>query len=174
FHFDAIHTGYMFTYVGVIGAIIQGGLLGRLVKAFGEKTLAVIGTVIFATALFALPLSATLLVLILTSTGIAMGNSFVTPTLNGMASKSVSPRFQGRVLGAMASAGSLARVFGPALGGWLLSRDADTDLFYGKTVYWVSGVIMLIALGLAITLHSRDTAASEKGVQIEEQRETGV
>lgn len=174
FHFDAIHTGYMFTYVGVIGAIIQGGLLGRLVKAFGEKTLAVIGTVIFATSLFALPLSSTLLMLILTSTGIAIGNSFVTPTLNGMASKSVSPSLQGRVLGAMASAGSLARVFGPALGGWLLSRDADTDFLYGKTIYWVSGVIMLIALGLAVMLHSRSTTESEKGVQIEEQRGTGV
>jgi DHA1 family tetracycline resistance protein-like MFS transporter len=174
FHFDATHTGYMFAYVGVIGAVIQGGLLGRLVKAFGEKTLAVIGTVIFATALFALPLGTTLLLFILMSTGIAIGNSFVTPTLNGMASKSVSPRFQGRVLGAMASAGSLARVFGPALGGWLLSRDADADLLYGKTVYWVSGAIMLVALGLAVTLQSRSATESEKGIQIEEQRGTGV
>ncbi|MGA9768740.1 MAG: MFS transporter [Blastocatellia bacterium] len=174
FHFDATHTGYMFAYVGVIGAIIQGGLLGRLVKVFGEKTLAVIGLVLFATALFTLPLSATLLIFILTSTGVAIGNSFVTPTLNGMASRSVSPGFQGRVLGAMASAASLARVIGPAIGGWLLGRDSDTDLFYGRTLYWVSGAIMLIALGLAFTLQSRDTTESEKGVQIEEQRGTGV
>src|SRR5689334_13436677 len=46
FNFDAVHTGYMFLYVGVLGAIIQGGLLGRLVKMFGEKTLAVMGTAI--------------------------------------------------------------------------------------------------------------------------------
>src|ERR1043165_3907623 len=58
FHFDAVHTGYLFTYVGVLGAIIQGGLLGRLVKIFGEKTLAVAGTVIFSGALFGLPLAA--------------------------------------------------------------------------------------------------------------------
>ena len=174
FHFDATHTGYMFAYVGVIGAIIQGGLLGRLVKAFGEKTLAVIGLVIFAAALFTLPLSATLLIFILTSTGIAVGNSFVTPTLNGMASKSVSPSFQGRVLGVMSSSASLARVIGPAFGGWLLDHDAAGDALYGKTLYWTSGVIMLVALGLSITLHSRNATESEKSVQIEEQRETGV
>jgi multidrug resistance protein len=174
FHFDTTHTGYMFAYVGVIGAIIQGGLLGRLVKTFGEKTLAVIGLVIFATALFTLPLSATLMMFILTSTGIAIGNSFVTPTLNGMASKSVSPSFQGRVLGVMASSASLARVIGPAFGGWLLGHDAAGDSLYGKTLYWTSGVIMLVALGLAFTLHSRNATAGEKGVQIEEQSETGV
>src|ERR1044071_5386114 len=57
FNFDAVHTGYMFLYVGVLGAIIQGGLLGRLVKMFGEKTLAVTGTAIFAAAMFVLPTS---------------------------------------------------------------------------------------------------------------------
>jgi MFS family permease len=91
-----------------------------------------------------------------------------------MASKSVSPSLQGRVLGAMASAASLARVIGPAIGGWLLSRDSDTDLFYGKTLYWVSGAIMLVALGLALTLQSRDATESEKSIQIEEQRGTGA
>jgi DHA1 family tetracycline resistance protein-like MFS transporter len=165
FHFDVTHTGYMFTYVGVLGAIIQGGLLGRLVKVFGEKTLAVIGTFIFAVSLFALPLSTSLLMLLLASTGIAIGNSFVTPTLNGLASKSVSPALQGRVLGVMASVASLARIFGPVLGGWLLSRDPDISPYYGKTPYWVSGTIMVIALALAITLHTRRETARETTVE---------
>jgi DHA1 family tetracycline resistance protein-like MFS transporter len=174
FHFDVTHTGYMFTYLGVLGAIIQGGLLGRLVKVFGEKTLAVMGTLVFAAALFLLPLSASLLMLLLTSTGIAIGNSFVTPTLNGLASKSVSPLYQGRVLGVMASVASLARIIGPVLGGWLLSRDADQDSLYGRTPYWVSGVIMVIALVLAFTLHARSGAETGEGVRLEEQRREGV
>lgn len=165
FHFDVTHTGYMFTYVGILGAIIQGGLLGRLVKIAGEKTLAVIGTFIFAGSLFMLPLSASVPILLLASTGIAIGNSFVTPTLNGLASKSVSPTLQGRVLGVMASVASLARIFGPVLGGWLLSRDPDTSPYYGKTPYWVSGAIMVIALSLAITLHTRREATRESAVE---------
>jgi DHA1 family tetracycline resistance protein-like MFS transporter len=168
FHFDARHTGYMFTYVGVLGAIIQGGLLGKLVKAFGEKLLAVVGTVIFSAALFALPLASTLPMLLLASTGIAIGNSLVTPTLNSLASKSAAASFQGRILGTMASVASFARIIGPVLGGFLLGRDSEQEPLYGKTVYWVSGSIMVIALALAVSLHARREGASEQAVALEE------
>lgn len=168
FGFDAARTGYMFTYVGVLGAIIQGGLLGRLVKAFGEKTLAVAGTVIFAASLFALPLSNTILTLLIASTGIAIGNSLVTPTLNGLASKSVPAQWQGRVLGVMASVASLARIIGPVLGGVLLTVDLDTiPASYGKTPYWTSGAIMLIAFGLAVSLHYQEAARREEAISYE-------
>jgi len=174
FHFDATHTGYMFTYVGVLGAIIQGGLLGRLVKLFGEKKLALIGTFIFAVSLFALPLSASLSTLLLTSTGIAIGNSLVTPTLNGLASKSISPTLQGRVLGVMASVASFARIIGPVLGGFLLNRDPDASPHYGRTPYWVSSAIMVIALGLAITLHTRREATAKATLPLEGTGEEAV
>ncbi|MFL6214982.1 MAG: MFS transporter [Blastocatellia bacterium] len=168
FHFDARHTGYLFTYVGVLGAIIQGGLLGKLVKLFGEKTLAVVGTVIFSAALFTLPLATSLTMLLLASTGNAIGNSLVTPTLNSLASKSAAPSFQGRILGTMASVASLARIIGPVLGGFLLGRDSDQEALYGKTVYWVSGSIMVIALALAVSLHARASATNEQTVALED------
>jgi MFS transporter, DHA1 family, tetracycline resistance protein len=173
FDFDVTHTGYMFTYVGVLGAIIQGGLLGRLVKAFGEKNLAVAGTAVFAISLFALPLSSTIPALVLASTGIAIGNSLTTPTLNGLASKSVSPVWQGRVLGLMASVASLARIIGPVLGDYLLGRDRNPSLsvdHYGRTPYWTSGAIMLIALALAITLQSRREVTTEEPIPVEGRR----
>ena len=158
FNFDARHTGYMFGYVGIVGAVIQGGLLGRLVRLFGDKALAVAGTAVFAVSMFVLPLSPSLTLLIVGSTGIAVGNSLMTPTLNGLASKSVSASLQGRVLGVMSSVASLARIIGPVLGGWLLGRDADSRAtHYGITPYWVSGSIMLVALAVALTLHSDKT-----------------
>lgn len=160
FHFDARHTGYVFAFVGTLGAVIQGGLLGRLVKIFGEKTLAVVGTAIFAASLFALPMSATVAWLLIASTGISIGNSLVTPTLNGLASKSVSPSAQGRILGVMSSVASLARIIGPLLGGFLLGRDARfqtvAPLRYGRTPYWTSGAIMLIALVLSFAAHATE------------------
>ena len=167
FGFDAWHTGFLFGYVGVIGAVIQGGLLGRLVKLFGDKPLAVAGTATFAVSVFCFPLSQTVSSLILASTGIAIGNSLMTPTLNGLASKSVKGSFQGRVLGAMASVASLARIIGPVLGGWLLGRDPDFSSHYGRTPYWTSSAIMLIALGLALTVESKADAKSEEAVEIQ-------
>jgi DHA1 family tetracycline resistance protein-like MFS transporter len=162
FNFDARHTGYMFAYVGLLGAIIQGGLLGRLVALFGDKMLAVAGTAVFGASVFALPSSGSVTTLIVVSTGIAIGNSLMTPTLNGLASKSVDATQQGRVLGVMSSVASLARIIGPVLGGWLLSRDADRHAAnYGITPYWVSGAIALLALGLALSLPSKEVNKNE-------------
>jgi multidrug resistance protein len=167
FKFDAWHTGFLFGYVGVIGAVIQGGLLGRLVKKFGDKALAVAGTAIFAASVFFFPLAQTVTGLILASTGVAIGNSLMTPTLNGLASKSVKASWQGRVLGLMSSVASLARIIGPVLGGWLLSRDSDFSLHYGRTPYWTSSAIMLIALGLALTVRAGDEKEQRVARQVE-------
>ena len=171
FNFDATHTGYMFTYVGVLGAIIQGGLLGRLVKAFGEKNLAVSGTAIFAASVLALPLTTNLTTLLIASTGIAIGNSLMTPSLNGLASKSVSAAWQGRMLGVMASVASLARIIGPILGGWLLSRDPNESPHYGRSPYWTSALIMLVALGVAITIHSQGRVVGTEPIGVEGEQE---
>src|SRR5215470_11601477 len=137
--FDATHNGYIFAYLGLIGALIQGGLIGRLSKRFGDKALAVAGSFILTASLLLLPMSFTLGVLLLASTGFAIGNSLVTPTLNAMASRSVNASWQGRVLGVMQSAASLARIIGPVLGGVLLTQQDRSSPGYGKTPFWTSG-----------------------------------
>ena len=136
---------------------------------FSDKTLAVTGILLMAVSMFALPLSESVLFLLVASTGIAIGNSLVTPTLNGMASKSVNAAWQGRVLGVLQSAASLARIIGPVLGGYLLGRDATRDLSYGKTPFWTGGAIMLLALGIALTLQPGSVSAEEESVGLEGQ-----
>jgi len=168
FGYDAAHNGYLFAYFGVLGATIQGGLIGRLSKMFGDKPLAVVGTAIFTVSLLALPASTSLMILLITTTGVTIGNSLVTPTLNAMASKSVSAAEQGRVLGVMSSAASLARIIGPALGGFLLEIDATGSSLYGRTPYWVSGALMFVALGLAVTLSPTSHTVSQEPVRAEE------
>jgi MFS family permease len=106
--------------------------------------------------------------LLITSAGIAVGNSFVTPVLNGLASKYVNAAWQGRVLGALQSAASLARIIGPALGGWLLMQDAHQhNTRYGITPFWVSGAIMIIAFFIALTLRSNVARTAEIPVRQE-------
>jgi DHA1 family tetracycline resistance protein-like MFS transporter len=157
FGYDATHNGYIFAYLGLIGAVIQGGLLGKLARVFGDKTLAVSGTLILALSMFALAASATATMLIAASTGIAVGNSLLTPTLNAIASRSVSATWQGRVFGVMQSAASLARIVGPVLGGWLLSLD-----HFGRKPYWTASGIMLIAFVLSLTVHPMPGGEQEK------------
>src|SRR5262245_21290836 len=55
FGYDAQHTGYLFAYVGLIAVIIQGGLIGRLVKRFGELPLVFFGVLWLCIVLFVVP-----------------------------------------------------------------------------------------------------------------------
>jgi MFS family permease len=159
FGYDAIHTGYLLAFLGVIGATIQGGLLGRLVARFGERPLATVGTAVLAASLFCLPLTDSLATLLLASAGIAVGNSFMTPTLNALASKSVDASWQGRALGLMQSSGSLGRLCGPLLAGWLLTFDVPGAVArYGRTPFWTAGAIMLGALALTLVIRRTDRA----------------
>jgi hypothetical protein len=46
----------------------------------------------------------------------------------------------------------------------LLSRDSDASAHYGRTPYWTSAAIMLVALGLALTVKSKGGASTEEVV----------
>jgi len=153
FGYNAAQNGYLFAGQGLLGAIIQGGLLGWLVKAFGDKNLVIAGTATLALSLFLLPMSTTTAFLLWVTTGVAIGHSLVLAPLNGLASKSVSEASQGQVLGMMQSASSFARIVGPVLGGWLLNYDAlHLTRAFGRTPYLAGGAVTLIAVGLAMAL----------------------
>ncbi|MBI4343406.1 MAG: MFS transporter [Candidatus Omnitrophica bacterium] len=153
FGYDAAHNGYIFAFLGIIGAVVQGVLLGPLLRLTTERALAITGTALLAVSLFALPLSLTPVMLLATTTLIAVGHGLVAATLNGLASKSAEASAQGRMLGLMQSAASLARIAGPVLGGWLLNHDAVyLSEAFGRTPYWTGGGVMLVALALAFVL----------------------
>ena len=163
FGYDAQHTGYLFAYVGLIAVIIQGGLIGRLVKRFGELPLVIFGALCFAISLFAVPFvgpAAGGLGALLIGGGVfSMGNSLATPALTSLASKSAGPAEQGVVLGVTQSTASLARAVGPSLTALLISSSiahlgadgvphymSDQSLF---VTFWTGSAIMLVASLLA-------------------------
>ena len=166
FGYDAQHTGYLFAYVGLIAVIIQGGLIGRLVKRFGELPLVIVGALCFAISLFAVPFvgpAAGGLAALLVGGGVfSMGNSLATPALTSLASKSAGPAQQGVVLGVTQSTASLARAVGPSLAAILISSSiahlgadglphymSDQSLF---VTFWTAAAIMFVASLLAFYL----------------------
>lgn len=156
FGYSPPEIGAIFAGVGVLGAVIQGGLMGWLERSFGEKRLAVAGTLMLAVAFFALPLASTAAALLLATALSSMGHSLLATPLNAAASKSVGPHSQGRALGLMQSAASMARIVGPVAGGWLLSHDAAHPAIpYGRTPYWAASGVMGAALVLALGLRVR-------------------
>lgn len=163
FGYDAQHTGYLFAYVGIIAVIIQGGLIGRLVKLFGEVPLVIVGALFFTASLFAVPFvgpaTGGLLGLLIGGGIFSMGNSLSTPALTSLASKSVGAAEQGSVLGVVQSVASLARAVGPSIAAILIHSEkanlgndgephymSDYSLF---VTFWTGAAIMFLAFLLA-------------------------
>ena len=151
--FDAHQTGYIFGFIGIISVILQGGLIGRLIKIFGETALARFGLFMLSIGLAMLAFVPSLSMLLLMCAVIAIANGLSTPTLNGLASQMIDRGWQGRALALMQSAGSLGRLIGPLLAGWLLTFDLTRPLHeYARTPLLASGAILLIAFALALTV----------------------
>lgn len=153
FGFDARKTGYVFGFIGIISVILQGGLIGRLVKTFGETALARTGLFLLAATLAALPFVPTIPMLLVVCAAMAIANGLVNPTLNGLASQMIDRSWQGRALGLMQSAGSVGRLIGPLLGGWLLMFDLGKPLpLYARTPFLAGAAILLVAFALALSV----------------------
>jgi MFS transporter, DHA1 family, tetracycline resistance protein len=178
FGYDATHTGYLFAYVGILAVIVQGGLIGKLVKRFGELSLVIFGAFLFAGSLFAVPFvgpAAGGLAALLVGGGLfSIGNSLSSPSLTSLASKSVGAGEQGSVLGVTQSVASLARAVGPALAAVLIHsaiayRGADGSEHFMSdrslfVTFWTGSAIMLVALLLAIyfaRMHAADYSATD-------------
>jgi DHA1 family tetracycline resistance protein-like MFS transporter len=153
FDMNQSQISLIFVLMGVIGALIQGGGIGRLSKRFGDVNLAVTGFGLMALSMIAMPMAGTVPIFILFSIGLAIGNSLSQPTINALASRGASAAVQGRVLGVLQSAGSLGRVFGPILAGILLTGDhLRPKNQYGNTPFLIGGIIIAGAFALSMTL----------------------
>ena len=145
FGYDAQANGYLFGFVGIVSVIVQGGLIGRLIKMFGEVALARTGMILTTISLILLPMSHHLWFLLLVCAGLSAGSGCASPPLSGLASQMMEQSWQGRALGVLQSAGSCARLLGPLLGGWLLTFDTRKSIAqYGYTPFLAGAFLCFI------------------------------
>lgn len=137
-------NGYLFAFLGIISALIQGGLIGRLSKKFGEGKLVMVGSLLLGIGIGLIPFSHTLTMLLVATTILACGFALSTPSLNSLISFEAGDTERGGVMGASRSAATLARVLGPVLAGVLFAQ-------LGRDVpYYAGFVIMLIVAAIAL------------------------
>ncbi len=161
--YDAWHNGWVFAFVGIISATIQGGLIGRIVKRFGEPPLVITGALLFSASLFATPFVGPMIGVIgILGIGTlsAVGNALMAPSLTSLASKSASAAEQGSVLGVTQSVASLARAVGPSIAAFLIYSVATHTGFNGQPhnmsdasilrTFWTASAIQFVAFLLAI------------------------
>lgn len=119
FSFDAQDAGFLLVFLGVVMALVQGGVLGPLNKRFKEVALVFWGALLAIGGLSFVVVSMSLPSLMVGLMLIAGGYSLMNPCLSSLVSKSAPLGAQGATLGIFQSSSSLARVLAPILAGAL-------------------------------------------------------
>jgi multidrug resistance protein len=122
--FTPREIGYLFSYAGFLGIILQGGLIGRLVQRFGEPKLVATGFAAMCAGYVFLGIVDQLGPLVAVTTLAAFGQGVLRPTLTSLVTQHVDRHEQGAVLGVNQSMTSIAQITAPPLGGWLIGHGA--------------------------------------------------
>jgi len=128
--------------VGLISAILQGGLSGRLTRRFGEERLLFCGLALIGAGLLVPPVSREIPILGIAVTLLALGMGLIQPSLNSLISRRAGREEQGEVMGVSQSIGSLSRVLGPVAAGFFFAEfGRNAAFFWGAAL--VAAALML-------------------------------
>ena len=161
FAYRASDTGWIFTYVGICIIIVEGGLIGRAVKKFGEIGVIIGGASLLTAGQFITALTGAglifahilpLAVVLLCTTMICVGYGFTNPSLSSASSKAARRDEMGGARGLVQGFGSLGQVVGLAMAGPLYAAGS-APLSFGT-----GGFISLAMLVVIIYIGRRTTS----------------
>jgi multidrug resistance protein len=164
FGWKAIQNGYIFTYAGSVIVLMQGGLVGRLVKRWGERRLLIAGLGMLAAGLALLSWSTNLALLLVALGIVSIGDGAVTPVLSALLSCASPPTRQGETLGLAQGVAGLGRILGPLAAGSIFAIGGPGAPFMLGSVLVVLAV--LIALPVLSSKHVVALMHSSPDVQI--------
>ena len=161
FGFGATTIGYLFAWVGLVLAVVQGVLVGTLVPRIGEHRLVPAAILVMAVALAGHALAPTVPWLMAALGLLAMGMGFNSPSILAIVSRLADPADQGGTLGISQSLASLARIVGPLWGGFVFDRFGPSMPLYTASALMLAacGLSVLVFRGLAGETDSRVAAA---------------
>ncbi|ASQ90351.1 tetracycline resistance MFS efflux pump [Prosthecochloris sp. GSB1] len=161
FHSTDQQIGYLFAYVGFLSVIVQGGLMGKMNKRFGEHRLFLWGHLLTFVGVFFIPFipgdslfSLGLGILFF----FAAGTSLVNPINISMISLYSYKQKQGQILGYGQSINSFARILGPFSGSILYSMAPQLPFVF-------AGVLMLAGTMISLSLFKYEIEALETPVE---------
>jgi len=135
-----------FLIVGVVATVVQGGLIGPLVKRFGEwrLTLAGLGFVIVGCSLIPLASRSNAQAVVFGAVAVlALGTGLVTPCLRSLVSRRLDSSGQGAALGSLQGLQSLGSFLGPPLAG------SAYELVGQRSPFWL-GILLLIGVAILV------------------------
>lgn len=166
-------VGLSFMIVGLISAVNQGLVAGRLARRFGEARVLAAGMLLFGLSmvlqvaapvawfpagridlgLFSIPVVAGWIIPVIMGIG-ACGMSLAMPNISSLISRSSPPDRQGAMLGLNMAAGSMARIVGPIVAGVLYSAVGPDWPFLVGAALTLPAAAMAINAGRAVRRRS--------------------
>ena len=151
FQFGPVQTGYLFAAFGLLGAIIQGGLIRHVVHRLGDKPTFLVGLGFGAVGLIAVAMAHTVPMFALALVPLAIGIGFGHPTMSSLVSLVARGDEQGRVQGSASAVESLGRTIGPIWG------NASLQHFGESMPYISAAALLLLTLALTVGFHVADS-----------------
>jgi MFS family permease len=124
--FGPREVGFVLAYLGFLGVILQGGLIGRLVKAFGELRLLRAGFFFGMVGLAALGFTYSIPMLLVVAAISSSGTGMVRPVATSLITQKAPRSEQGVVLGLTQSLNSVSAIIAPAISGFLIDHSLLT------------------------------------------------
>jgi DHA1 family tetracycline resistance protein-like MFS transporter len=138
FNFDVAHIGYLLSVFGLLGAVVQAGLVGPIVRVLGERGTLTVGLLFAAVGWGGSALTHSLPIFIAMLVPGALGIGLCNPSLSSLVSGAAGKHEQGRVQGAAGALESLGRTLGPVWGNGALQ-------WFGEGAAYGSAALVLVA-----------------------------
>jgi DHA1 family tetracycline resistance protein-like MFS transporter len=160
YHWDARQVGFMLACVGVCSIIVQGFLVGRVVKALGEWRTLIIGLSCGALGMFVQGLAPNGMVYMFGIVAMSLWG-LMNPALQGLMTRLVGPSEQGQLQGANSSILGVANLIGPILFTQIFASfiGANRDWHQPGAPFLLSGLMLLTAAGIALRVAATLPAA---------------
>lgn len=120
--FGVREVGYALAYSGLLGVLLQGGLVGRVAARVGDARLVSVSFIVQAAGFAVLAFTRDLPSLLLSATLVAFGNAPLRAGLMSLITRRVGSGEQGLALGLTQSLAAVAQVGAPLVAGALIGR----------------------------------------------------
>lgn len=151
---SAYKAGILLLSMGVVGVVVQGGLIKMLSLKFGERKLLLFGVFVNTVSLPFFAQSSSFTSFLISGIPLAIGTALINPSVASLVSKSAPSHKLGETFGVVQGLSSLARVIGPFSGLAAFSLWSPLPFIIGAAIYAALLVYLVLRMDMKKPLNS--------------------
>ncbi|MGG3564439.1 MFS transporter [Neobacillus rhizosphaerae] len=140
---ESTQLGYIFMIMGFGSALVQGGLVGKWTKKYGESMVIQGGIIVSALGFGLILLVHNFATAAIYLTIFGLGNGVIRPSVSSLITK-MSTTGHGSSTGLLSSFDSLGRIVGPPIGGWLFSLSLGLPYISGAVISMAAFILFIL------------------------------